>query len=336
MSVGAGRPVPGGGGRVRVVRAVGFGGPEVLVPGEAPEPQAGPGEVVVEVAVAGVTFVETQIRRGTDRWHARPGLPYVPGALVGGIVAAVGPGVDPGWRGRRVVAGTGEADGFAERAVAAAGELFPVPGGLGLAEAVALHSDGSTALGLIEGAGVGRGDRVLVEAAAGGVGSLLVQLAKAAGAQVVGAARGERKLALVRGLGAEAAVDYSAGDWTDRVVEALGGAGPDVVFDGVGGGIGRAAYEVTARGGRFSVHGAASGEVTRTTPAREGVRVIGLEQLAGFGPRVAQWAERMMDLAAAGVVRPVIGQTFPLERAAEAHAAIEGRETLGKTLLAVR
>ncbi|MEV6040977.1 zinc-binding dehydrogenase [Nonomuraea sp. NPDC052116] len=321
---------------MRVVRVTGFGGPEVLVPGEAPDPVAGPGQVVVEVAVAGVTFVETQIRRGTDRWHARPELPYVPGGLVAGRVSSAGEGVDPAWVGRRVIAGTGETGGFAERAVAAAEDLFPVPDGLGLPEAVALHSDGSTAQGLIEGAKVRPGEWVLVEAAAGGVGSLLVQLARTAGARVVGAARGSRKLDLVRELGAEAAVDYSEPGWTGRVLEATGGAGPDVVFDGVGGEIGRAAFEVTARGGRFSVHGASSGEVTVVDPARrEDVDVIGIEQLFDFGPNLVRWAEQMMAQAAAGLVRPVIGQTFPLERAADAHAAIEHRTALGKTLLLI-
>ncbi|MET9242472.1 zinc-binding dehydrogenase [Nonomuraea sp. NPDC003709] len=321
---------------MRVVRVTGFGGPEVLVPGEAPDPVAGPGQVVVEVAVAGVTFVETQIRRGTDQWHARPELPYVPGGLVAGRVSSAGEGVDPAWVGRRVIAGTGETGGFAERAVATAEDLFPVPDGLELPEAVALHSDGSTAQGLIEGAKVRPGEWVLVEAAAGGVGSLLVQLARTAGARVVGAARGSRKLDLIRELGAEAAVDYSEPGWTGRVLEATGGAGPDVVFDGVGGEIGRAAFEVTAPGGRFSVHGASSGEVTVVDPARrEDVDVIGIEQLFDFGPNVVRWAEQMMAQAAAGLVRPVIGQTFPLERAADAHAAIEHRTALGKTLLLI-
>ncbi|WUR52548.1 zinc-binding dehydrogenase [Actinomadura citrea] len=323
---------------MRVVQALRFGGPEVLVPGEAPDPAAGAGQVVVDVAVAGMTFVETQIRRGVDKWHARPSLPYVPGGLVAGHVSSVGARVDPAWLGRRVIAGTGETGGFAERAVAEVEELFPVPDGLGLPEAIALHSDGSTAQGLTETAGIGPGEWVLVEAAAGGVGSLLVQLARAAGARVLGAARGAHKLDLIRELGADAAVDYSEPAWTKRVLEATDGAGPDVVFDGVGGRIGRAAFEVTARGGRFSVHGASSGEVTLIDSAdarSRGVDVIGIEQLFDFRPNVVRWAEQMMSQAAAGLVRPVIGQTFPLERAADAHAAIEDRTAVGKTLLLI-
>lgn len=323
---------------MRVVRVMRFGGPEAIVPGEAPDPVASAGQVVVDVAVAGMSFVETQIRRGVDQWHAKPSLPYVPGSLVAGRVSSVGAQVDPAWLGRRVVADTGETGGFAERAVAEVEDLFPVPDGLGLPEAIALHSDGSTALGLAEKAKIGAGDWVLVEAAAGGVGSLLVQLARAAGARVVGAARGARKLDLIRELGADAAVDYSEPGWTRRVREAIGGAGPDVVFDGVGGQIGRAAFEITARGGRFSVHGASSGEVTLIDPAEardKGVDVSGIEQLLDFGPNVVRWAKQMMAEAAVGLVRPVIGQTFPLERAADAHAAIENRTAVGKTLLLI-
>ncbi|MGJ6965944.1 zinc-binding dehydrogenase [Streptosporangium sp. G11] len=323
---------------MRVVKVTSFGDPEVLVPGEAPEPVAGPGQVVVDVSVAGITFVETQIRRGVDRWHSRPELPYVPGGTVAGRVGSLGEDVDPGWSGRRVIAGTGEGGGFAERAVAAVEDLVPVPEGLGLPEAVALHTDGSTALGLVEGARIRPGEWVLVEAAGGGVGSLLVQLARAAGARVIGAARGARKLELARDLGAEVAVDYSDPDWTDQVREATGGTGPDVVFDGVGGEIGRAAFEVTADGGRFSVHGASSGQVTVIDPARarrREIEVIGIEQLFGFGPRMGRWAERVMSEAVAGRIRPIIGQTFPLERAADAHALIESRGALGKTLLLI-
>lgn len=323
---------------MRMVQAVRFGGPEVLVPGEAPEPVVGPGQVMVEVSVVGVTFVETQIRRGVDQWHAKPDLPYVPGGMVAGRVGAIGEGTDPGWTGRLVLADVGETGGFAERVAADAEGLIPVLDGLGPREAVALHTDGSTAMGLVEGARIVPGDWVLVEAAAGGVGSLLVQLARAAGAKVIGLARGTRKLDLIRSLGAEAAVDYSEPNWTERVLAATGGAGADIVFDGVGGEIGLAAFGVTARNGRFSVHGASSGRVTVIDPVeaqKRGVEVIGIEQLYGFPPRMRRWAERVMAETVAGRVRPIIGQTFPLERAADAHAAIESRSALGKTLLLI-
>ncbi|WP_026404633.1 zinc-binding dehydrogenase [Actinomadura rifamycini] len=322
---------------MRVVRVERFGGPEVLVPGEAPAPVPGPGQVVVAVAVAEINFVETQLRRGVSPGPPLPVPPYVPGGGVAGRVAAAGPGVDPGWLGRRVAAPTAAGDGGnAELAVADAAALLPVPDGLDLRRAAALQPDGATALGLFERAGVRAGDRVLVEAAAGGVGSLLVGLALAAGARVVGAVGGERKAAAVRERGA-AAVDYTRDGWTERVVELTGG-GADVVFDGVGGAIGRAAFDATAAGGRFSVHGAAGGAPTRIPPdeaARRGVTVIGLEQLMELRTGGRERAERALAEAAAGRLAPVVGCTFPLERAAEAHAAIEARAVVGKTLLTV-
>lgn len=324
---------------MRVVRATRFGGPEVLVAGEAPDPTAGPGQVVVDVSVAAIDFVQTQLRRGYSPGPPLPEPPYVPGASVAGRVRSVGPGVDPDWIGTRVVTHTASrGGGNAERAVAAVDALIPVPAEVGLPEAAALLDDGSTALGLVEVARVAAGEWVLVEAAAGGLGSLLVQLAQAVGARVVGAARGQRKLDLATKLGAEAVVDYSEPGWPGSVREATGGRGPDVVFDGVGGRIGLEAFGTTARGGRFSVHGAASGAPTTIDAdeaRRRGVTVIGIEQLQGFGEGQKARVERVLAETAAGRVTSVIGRTFPLDQAAAAHAAMEARDVLGKTLLVV-
>lgn len=325
---------------MRVVQVAEFGDPAVLVAGVAAKPEAGPGQVVIEVAVSPIDFVQTQFRRGFSPGPPLPQLPYVPGYGVAGHVASVGRGVDSDWLGRRVVARTASGyGGHAERAVAEVAALIRVPDELGLSEAAALLDDGSTALGLFENAAVASGEWVLVEAAGGGLGSLLVQLASAAGATVVGAARGRQKLDLVGTLGAEAVVDYSAPDWTQQVREVTGGAGPDLVFDGVGGQIGRDAFAVTARGGRFSVHGAASGTATVIDPeqARQrGVTVLGLEQFSPpFQAGARQRAERALSEAAAGRLTPVIGQTFPLEHADQAHTAMETRSVTGKTLLLV-
>ncbi|KAA9154188.1 zinc-binding dehydrogenase [Amycolatopsis acidicola] len=317
---------------MRAIQVSEFGGPGVLAAAELPAPEAGAGQVVVGVAVAAIDFVQTQLRRGYTPGPPLPELPYVPGGTVAGEVRALGEGVDGRWLGRRVVARTATAfGGYAEQAVSDVDGLVEVPDGLGLAEAAALHDDGSTAIGLLNGVAVRPGEWVLVEAAAGGVGSLLVQLAIAAGAQVIGAARGERKLALIRELGAKGAVDYSEPDWTEQV-RALIGGGPDVVFDGVGGEIGRAALEITAPGGRFSVHGASSGTPTMGS-GPDGVTVLGIEQLFSFAATARARVEQALAEAAAGRLRPVIGQTLPLARAAEAHAAIEARAVTGKTLL---
>ncbi|MCP3138631.1 zinc-binding dehydrogenase [Pyxidicoccus xibeiensis] len=321
---------------MRVAQVTRFGGPEVLVTGEAPEPVAGPGQVVVDVAAASVLFVETQVRSGWGRQWFPVQPPYVPGNGVAGHVRSVGAGVDPGWVGRRVVTRTLENGGYAERALASVEELIPVPDGLGLREAAALIHDGTTVMGLAESQRLRAGEWVLITAAGGGLGLMLVQVARAAGARVIGAARGKAKLGLVREQGAEVVVDYSEPGWVERVREVTGGKGPDLVLDGAGGEVGRAAFEVTARGGRFSAHGAPSGGFTRTSPEeaeRRGVTVRGIEQVR-FGPAEAKrMAERAIAEAAAGRLRPIIGQSFPLEQAAAAHAALEGRHTVGKTLL---
>ncbi|MFI7690418.1 zinc-binding dehydrogenase [Nonomuraea sp. NPDC049655] len=324
---------------MRVVQVTRFGGPEVLETRTVPDPVAGPGEVVVKVGFAEINFIETQLRRGITPGPPLPEPPYVPGAGVGGLVLSVGDDVDAGLVGRRVVTRTpGFGGGNAELVVARAADLIEVPDGLALADATALLIDGNTAVGLFANAAIRPGERVLVQAAAGGLGSLLVQLARAAGARVIGAAGGAAKLAVVAGLGAEATVDYSRPGWTQKVLDATGGHGPDVVFDGVGGELGRQAFEVTARGGRFSVHGASSGSATTVDPAeadRRGVTVIGLEQLAALGQDGNERAVRALAEAAAGRLKAVVGRTFPLERAAEAHAAIEARAVNGKTLLEV-
>ena len=188
-----------------VIEAERFGDPEVLHPRQVADPEAGPGQVVVRVAVADVLLVDTFIRSGLaqDYFPIRP--PYVPGNGVAGQVIATGTGVDQVWTAWPVVAhtgGSGGSGGYAEWAVVPADDLIPVPDGLGLPEAAALLHDGATAFGLLERVGVLPGERVLVTAAAGGMGVLLVQLARAAGGQVIAAARGRLKLDVASQAGA--------------------------------------------------------------------------------------------------------------------------------------
>jgi NADPH2:quinone reductase len=323
---------------VRAVQAVEFGPPEVLVPGELPEPTAGPGQVVVGVRFAPVLFLDTQIRAGWGRDWFPVTPPYTPGAGVAGEITSAGQGVDPDWVGRRVVADTGEGGGYLERAAVDADRVVAIPEALGTAEAAALLHDGRTAMGLVEMADVRPGEWVLVLGAGGGLGILLVQLAHGAGARVIGAARGKRKLDLARGLGASAVADYSQSDWPGQVLAATGRAGPDVVFDGVGGEIGQAAFGMTARGGRFSAHGAPSGgfaPIDCQEAERRSITVRGIEQVQ-FAPADARrLTGRALSEAAAARIRPVIGQRYPLACAADAHRAIEARDVIGKTLLEI-
>lgn len=239
---------------MRVIQVTRFGGPEVLVPADAPDLTAGAGQLVIATAASDVMFLDTIIRAGRALGFFPQRPPYVPGNGVGGQVISVGSGVDSGWLGQQVIAhtgGPGGAGGYAEQAIADAQDVVAVPGNLPITDAVAVLHDGPTALRVAEITDVQPGQRVLILGAAGGMGNLLIQLLQARGARVTGAARGKAKLRAVAQAGA-AAVDYSHPRWTAQVLDATEGARPDVVLDGVGGLLGHAAYQITADGGRFS------------------------------------------------------------------------------------
>ena len=319
--------------RAVVMRA--FGPPNVLEVAEVPDPEPGPGEVVIDVDYASVTFVETQVRAGhPPNPRMLPELPAVLGNGVGGTVSAIGSADDAILLGRRVVASLAGTGGYAERAVVAAGRLVDVPDGLPLRDATALLADGRTAIGLVRRANPGPGDAVVVEAAGGGVGTLLVQLARNAGARVIGLASSERKLAVARDLGADLAISYADAGWESRVRDATGGI--DVAFDGVGGEIGLTAFGLLNQGGRYVPFGMASG--TFAPVSLEVARARRVAVLASTPPTAYEMREYTIAAlaeAVAGRLRPVIGQVRDLSRAADAHAAIAARETIGKTLLEV-
>ncbi|GLZ45921.1 NADPH:quinone reductase [Actinomycetospora sp. NBRC 106375] len=311
-----------------VVQVERFGGPSVLRPATVPDPVAGAGEAVIEATAADVMFLDTLLRSGWGAGFFPLSPPYVPGS---GVVGRVG--------GRRVVADTkqdvGGAEvpvgGYASRAVVPSSELIPVPAGLGDHAAVALLHDGPTVQLLLEAVSATAGSRVLVMAAAGGAGVLLVQELTRRGVEVVAAARGASKTEVLRSLGAAQVVDYGEPDWADRV----GTVG--AVLDGAGSALGRAAFSLVADGGRFVSYGTAGGEFAvpdASDAARRGIAVTGLTDLPRLDrARRRELVERTLEEAAAGRYRTVIGQTFPLEHAADAHAAIEARKTVGKTLL---
>lgn len=312
-----------------------FGPPEVLRPVNLPEPEPGPDEVLVEVEYSNITFVETQIRAGTPPHPSMlPELPAVIGNGVGGRVIRLGPGADPGLLGTLVVTSTGGSGGYAEMVAVPAAGLFNVPESLGLHDAVALLADGRTAMLLTGPAGIGPGDVVLIPAAAGGVGSMLVQVARNSGARVVAAARGPAKLDLAKQLGAEVTIDYSAPGWPEEVLEKAGRV--DFAFDGVGGEIGRAAFQLVKPGGYFFAFGMASGEFAGITDEQALARDIEMPTGKPASPEeLLKHTEAALAEAAGGKLEPVIGAVFPLEQAADAHAAIEAREVIGKTLLRV-
>lgn len=222
--------------------------------------------------------------------------------------------------------------------MAAAGSLHGLPDGLAEDAAVALIGTGRTTVAILELAALTADDVVLVTAAAGGIGSLLVQAARRAGAVVVGAAGGPAKVARVRSLGADFAVDYSEPEWDTAVRTVLDDRAVTVSMDGVGGILGRTALELVGLGGRVLFYGWSSGAPTQFTiwDLYSG----GLTVSCAIGARIPQWPggmraleEESLALAAAGAWAPLVGPPFSLSDAAGAHRAMESRATMGKTVL---
>ncbi|MGW3386879.1 zinc-binding dehydrogenase [Streptomyces cinereoruber] len=334
---------------MHAVRLHAFGPAENLTYEEVPDPVPGPGQVRVRVTAAGVHLLDTALREGaTGPFPAPAELPTIPGREVAGTVDALGEGTDPSWLGKRVAAHLGMAPGgYAELAVTDAARLHALPDHLGEAEAVAMIGTGRTTLGILQFTELGPDSVAIVPAAAGGIGTLLVQYAKNAGATVVGLAGGPAKTALVRENGADLAVDYLEPDWPEKVrayVEGpLGGRTATVVFDSVGGDAGRAAVDLLGKGGQHVVFGWSGaglhdGEPLAFTPEELAERGITSESVLGpvmiekAGGDVRNLELAALAAAADGTLRPAVHR-FPLAEAAEAHRALENRGTTGKVVL---
>lgn len=327
---------------MRVVQMSRFGGPEVLEVVERPAPDPGPGQALVRVGAAGVNFAETLMRE--DRYVVTPELPAVLGAEAAGTVVALGPGVAGPTVGTRVAVPLFAAGalhgGYADHAVIDARLAVPLPEALSFEQATALMVQGLTALFLVRRAPPA-GRVVLVTAAAGGVGSLLVQLAKRAGARrVIAAASTAEKLALARSLGADEGVDYTQQGWSTQLRAACGGAGPDLVYESVGGAVTAVSLAALAPGGELVVYGALNVQEFQLGVPELGRLVFGNQSVRGFAlvplltPELltAGLAE-LFELAAQGRLRVAIGGAYPMERAAEAHRALQERRTTGKVVL---
>lgn len=321
---------------MRIVRVREFGPPQVMRIEETEPPRPAAGQVVVAVEMAGAIYAETIIRSGR---YPLP-LPYEPGIEVGGRVAQVGPDADPSLVGRRVVATTvGNTGGYAELALAEIGNVYLVPDGLPLERAIPVFQAGAVGIGILSAMRVQARETVLITAAAGRVGSLLVQLAKAAGACVIGAASSPDKLAAAAEFGADVTVDYSTPDWVTRVQKATDGRGVDVILDAIGGDIGEQALQAAADGcGRIGVYGFASGTwlpLDARQIAQRGLSVSGPLGSTFAKPLADQRAdaEQALDAAATGDLLPRIHATYPLERARDAHTDLEQRRTIGAILL---
>lgn len=321
---------------MRAVQARAHGDPSVLSVAEVPRPVPGPDEVAIDVERSGVNFVDVERRRG--RYPDPPAPPYVPGIEVSGRIDAVGDGVDrrPGER----VAAILDGGGYAEHATAPADALIDVPAGVELGAAAGIPVQFLTAHNaLFEWGGLEERDRVLVHAAAGGVGSAAVQLAADAGATVFGTASTAEKLSLAADLGVDHPVDYADADVAAAVDRITGGEGVDLVLDGVGGEAFYAGLDALADCGRIVAYGVASGDVPTVSTPRllfENRSVVGyhLGHALDHAPeRVRAGLDRLVRRFEAGAVEVVVGAEYPLAAAAAAHRAVESRETTGKVLL---
>lgn len=324
---------------MRAIRLHAFGPAENLVCEDVPDLVPAEGQVRIDVQASGVHLIETRLRRGVGVGpHLPPELPTTLGGEVAGVVGAVGSGVGTGWLGRRVVAQLGAGGGYAEQAVASADSVHVLPEHLDAETAVAVVTNGATAQGVLGVANLTTDDVVLVMSAAGGLGSLFVQAAHHAGVTVVGVAGGDARAARARELGADVAVDYQDANWPALVREALDGRAVSVVLDGVGGVLGRQALELLGPGGRFLMYGWAAGEptaiTTRDLVEREltATWAIGPNATPSGGWR--ELAARALEEAAAGRLVPLMTR-FLLERAADAHSALEAREAEGKVVLTI-
>ncbi len=292
---------------------------------EVEDPSPGPGQVRIAVAAAGVHLIDTVIRSGVQMGPMPlPELPAIPGREVAGVVDAVGEGVDRAWLGRRAVAHLGAASaGYAELAVREADHLHALPDGVSDEVAVAMIGTGRTAMAILDVARIEAGDVVLVTAAAGGLGALLSQAARHAGARVIGAAGPGKPVT------ADVVVDYTVPGWADGLEEVT------VVLDGVGGAAGRAAFELLARGGRHVLYGWSAGELTQISTADIVARSLTVSSALVRPGDMRTLEERSLAAAAGGRLVPLV-TTFPLAEAGAAHAALEARGTVGKVVLRTR
>ncbi|GAA3678553.1 zinc-binding dehydrogenase [Nonomuraea antimicrobica] len=315
-----------------------FGPAENLVHESVPDPEPGPGQVRIAVKAAGVHLIETALRAGLSSGYMPPlpELPTIFGGEVAGRVDATGPGVDPGWIGLDVVTSGGQPGGYAELAVADVAAVHRLPDGLSHEAAVAMIVTGRTALEFLDVAALSAADVVLVTSAAGGIGRLVVQYARRLGARVIGAAGGPAKVAAVRELGADLAVDYDEPSWAEAVADRLGGRKVTAVLDGVGGDKARAAVGLLADGGRYVTIGNASKQDFAPDPRlveERGLTVTNaLLLLIGRPEQRPAYEARALAAAAEGTLVPAV-QAFPLSEAAAAHAALESRRTTGKVVL---
>lgn len=327
---------------MKAMLARAWGEPSTLEYAEVPEPAPGQGEVLVDVRAIGCNFPDILIVQG--RYQKRPPLPFSPGCEVAGVVRAVGagaagPGVTHCGVGQRVFA-LMNWGAYAEAVAVPASSVHALPDALSFEEGAAFGLVYQTAwAALVHRARLRAGETLLVHGAAGGVGLAAVQLGKALGARVIAAAGSPEKLEVARAWGADALVNYRAGDWVERVKGLTGGAGADVIYDPVGGDVFDGSTKCIAFEGRLLPIGFTGGRIADVATNRillKNISIVGV-YWGLYQERdpalVRRWMADLLARVQAGALKPVIYKSFPLREAAQALAAIAARESYGKVVL---
>ncbi|MGH9116190.1 MAG: NADPH:quinone oxidoreductase family protein [Acidimicrobiales bacterium] len=317
-----------------------FGGPEVLELADVAEPAAGEGQVVVDVRACAVTFPDLLIMH--DLYQYKPGLPYIPGGEVAGVVRSVGLGVHQFDAGDLVMGSAGSVGGFAERVALPASHVSAVPDGSPLEEAAGLlYAYGTSHHALRDRAALRPGETLLVLGAAGGVGLAAVELGRLMGARVIAAASSDDKLELCKQRGADETINYSRDDLKTAARALTGGAGADVVYDPVGGKYAEPALRATAWQGRYLVIGFTAGEIPRlptNLALLRGCSIVGV-YWGSFIQRQPEDNRRnvaeLTEWWRAGRLKPYVSAIYPLERAPDALRDLAARRTVGKVVVTV-
>ena len=317
-----------------------FGPLEAIRIGEMPAPQLKPGHVLIAVKAAGVGFVDALGAAG--KYQVKQALPFVPGGEYAGIVESVGEGVTGIAPGDRVMAG-GFAGAYAEYALAPAGAVLAMPASMSFVEAAGFRTNYATALhALADRAAIAPGETLLVLGAGGGTGIAAIQIGKLLGARVIAAASSAEKRAAALAAGADEAIDYTDPAWREALKAMTGGMGIDVVFDPVGGAATETAFRSLAWKGRHLVIGFAAGTIPAlpiNLALLKGASLVGVD-IARFGnlhepAKAAANVRQLLAWYAEGRLKPVASAVLPFEKAAEALAAVAGRQAVGKLVLSM-
>ncbi len=325
---------------MKAIQFTEYGGPEVLKMVELDRPKPGPHEVLIEIHLVGVNYADTARREG--QYVVPTKLPFVPGAEVAGVIVETGTEVRDINIGAKVVTLI-ESGGYAEYAVADARSVIPLKEDMDLKEAVSLPLQGLSAYHILKTMGrLQKGETVLVHAAAGGVGTIAVQLAKLMGAdKVIATASTEDKLELARSLGADVCINYTKEGWYKDVLEATNGRGVNVALEMAGGDIFKNTQKCLATFGRLVIYGVASGEQAIMHPSSLMARnqsVIGffLPQIMRKPELLLPSMRELFSLLEEGKLKLIIGEVHPIEEAAKVHELLQSRKTTGKVILEVR